>query len=216
MKKTFIIAIDGLAATGKSTLTKNLANHLNFQYLLTGNLYRALAKKVITQDISIDNVKKIVELAYNIGEKDIEDPDLNVEDIAKMGSIVASIKEVRLALLDVQRNYANKGFRGVVVEGRDIGTVIFPSADVKLFITASLESRAKRRYKELQNKGFEVIYEKILEDLASRDLRDATRVASPLKKADDAILIDTSDLDIEQVLEVVLKVVTTKYPDIKT
>jgi cytidylate kinase len=207
MSSTIIIAIDGQAATGKSTLTKNLAEKLGFKYLLTGNLYRAVAKKVINNNLPLNNIDKITEIAQNISYQDLEDNGLNQDDIANIASQIAVLEPVRNALLQLQKDYAQKNYKGIIVEGRDIGTVIFPNANLKLFITASLEARSKRRYKELLNKGITVIYEKVFEDLNNRDMRDNLRAASPLKKAEDAVEIDTSNLDADQTMQVVLNII---------
>lgn len=206
MNHPFIIAIDGPAASGKGTLARNLAQALDYDFLPTGNIYRSLAKRVLARKISLEDVKGIVTLAntpFEIAELFAE--DLQQEEISRVASLIALLPEVRQALLDLQRNFpASSSKAGVVIEGRDIGTVVFPDANIKFYVTADIECRAKRRYKELLNKGLLVIYEAIIDDLQKRDQRDSSRKFAPLKEASEAIMVDTTNLNAEEVLNYVL------------
>jgi len=210
MIQPYIIAIDGLAASGKTTLTKNLANKLGFEYLLTGNLYRLVAKNILDKDISPNDIASIVAIAKTIEISNKHPLELTSSKIAETTSVIATYPELRSVMDQIQRDFAQLHPKGVIVEGRDIGTVIFPNANIKLFIKADDRSRATRRYKELRNKGFQVIYEDILEGLKSRDDRDKGRSASPLMIADDAIEIDTSDINTGQLLVMVLDIIKQK------
>jgi cytidylate kinase len=206
MNHPFIVAIDGPAASGKGTLARNLAKALDYDFLPTGNIYRALAKRVINNKVNLSDTKDIVEIAkmpFELAELFAE--DLQGEEISKASSTIAIIPEVRQALLAMQRDFpANSSKNGVVIEGRDIGTVVFPDADIKFYITANLDCRAERRYKELLNKGVLVIYETIIEELQKRDERDSNRKLAPLKEASGAIVVDTTNLNAEEVLNYVL------------
>ncbi len=204
----FIIAIDGVSASGKGTLAKLLANHFGCKYLSTGNLYRLVARDVISQNIDISSIDKIIEVGQNINLDDLES-DLSDGEIANVASKVAQISSLRKILNIIQRNWV-KGHKIAIIEGRDIGTVIFPDADVKLFMTASLDARAKRRYTELQKKSNQVVYEEVYEDLRARDQRDQSREISPLVQADDAFVIDSTNMSIEDVLENALSFIRNK------
>ena len=208
MIKSFIIAIDGEAACGKTTLTKSLACKLNFEFLLTGNLYRALAKKVYSNNLQ--STSDIVLAASKITTDNLDDDSLNNENLAKIASHIATIAEVREQLNQLQRDFAYQNHKGIIIEGRDIGTVIFPEADIKLFLTASLEIRAKRRYNELLNRGNKVIYDHVLAKMAERDINDRSRLVSPLVSALDAITIDTTNLSEEDMLHKALRLVNAK------
>ena len=196
----FVIAVDGPAASGKGTLARRLAEYFNLEYLDTGSLYRAVGLKLIYSDQDPNDKESAIEAAKNIDINDLSNPRLRQERIGKAASIISAYPEVRAILLDFQRNFA-VGKKGAVLDGRDIGTVVCPNADVKFFITATLYARAKRRHREVQGEGIEVIFESVLEDLRERDERDSKRAVAPLKPADDAILMDTSDLDASQVFE---------------
>lgn len=198
-----IIAIDGPSASGKGTVAQKIAKKLNLPYLNTGGIYRALGLKVHKAGIDFEDVDKICEIARQINPEDLESNELYTEKVGQMASKVAPIQKVRDILLDFQRNFAYNT-KGAVLDGRDIGTVICPDADYKFFITASTEVRAERRYKELNEKGKEVSYDEILQKLKARDKRDSERASSPMKKADDAILVDTSNMSREEVFEFVL------------
>ncbi|HKL04329.1 MAG TPA: (d)CMP kinase [Roseovarius sp.] len=186
----FTIAIDGPAAAGKGTVSKAVADHFGFAHLDTGLLYRATGRR------TLDGTDP-VEAAHALQASDLEAADLRTPDVAQAASRVAAIPEVRQALVDFQRAFARRS-GGAVLDGRDIGTVICPEAEVKLFVTASDAVRAERRFRELRDKGFETTLEAVLADLQTRDARDSARAAAPLKPADDAVRIDTSQMSIDQ------------------
>jgi cytidylate kinase len=190
MDKGFIVAIDGPAAAGKGTVSKAVTAHFGFAHLDTGLLYRAVGAKVLAGS-------EPHEAALTLLPEDLEHDSLRTPDVAQAASKVAVIAEVRAALLDFQRSFAARA-GGAVLDGRDIGTVICPDADVKLFVTASAEVRAQRRFVELSGRGIDDSYETVLADVVARDARDMERVEAPLKPADDATVIDTSRLSIEQ------------------
>jgi cytidylate kinase len=190
MSEPFTIAIDGPAAAGKGTISKAVAAHFEFAHLDTGLLYRVVGAKVLQGATAID-------VARNLTAADLRIDGLRTAAVAQAASKVAVIGEVRAALLDFQRAFARRA-GGAVLDGRDIGTVICPQAEVKLFVTASPEVRAKRRYDELIARGETADLAQVVEDVRARDARDMDRVEAPLKPADDAHILDTSDLAIEQ------------------
>lgn len=193
-----IIAIDGPAAAGKGTLAKRLAGHFGLAQLETGLLYRACGLKVVRAGGDPRHVKTAEEAARALAPADLNSPDLRSDVAAVAASAVATIPEVRAALLDFQRSFAARppgGAEGAVLDGRDIGTTVCPDADVKLFVTASVEVRAERRLKELLERGLEAIYARVLHDMKERDAQDSGRAASPLEPAKDAFVLDTSGLD---------------------
>jgi len=195
-----IIAIDGPAGAGKGTLAKRLAAEFDFAYLDTGSLYRAVAARLIAQGGDPKNAEAAAAVARALVPEDLKRGDLRAETTSQGASLVASYPQVRAALLAFQRDFAARppgGKRGAILDGRDIGTVICPGAGAKLFVTASLEERARRRHKELLDRGEESIYARVRDEMAERDRRDSDRAAAPLKPADDAFVLDTSDLDIE-------------------
>ena len=198
-----IVAIDGPAAAGKGTLARRIAEALGFHHLDTGLLYRAVG---ILSEL---RGQTPLEVAESLAPEDLKRPDLRGEAAGQAASKVAVIPEVRAALLDFQRRFASLP-PGAVLDGRDIGTVICPDAQVKLFVTASVEKRAERRVKELLAKGESVIAERVLQDLKDRDARDASRQAAPMATASDAILLDTSDMDAESAFEAALSIVRRK------
>ena len=202
MTQPFTIAIDGPAAAGKGTVSKAVADHFGFAHLDTGLLYRAVGARVLAGDDAI-------EAAESLTSEDLENPDLRTAVVAQAASKVAVIPEVRAALLDFQRAFARRA-GGAVLDGRDIGTVICPQAEAKLFVTASAEVRAHRRFQELTERGADTSYETVLEDVRARDARDSSRAAAPLKPAADAFLIDTSDLSIEDAVAAAIKAVAAK------
>lgn len=210
--KALVIAVDGPAASGKGTLAKKIAEYFDLAHLDTGKLYRFVGYKLLEQGINPENIKEgknlefATKAARNIKLQDLTSTNLSSEDIGKAASIVSAIPEIRKALLDFQRKIA-KSSKGAVLDGRDIGTVICPDADYKFFITANIEARAKRRYKELQNKGSAVIYTSVLKDLEERDERDLRRKISPLVPAEGAIYIDTTNLDVDTVFEKVISLI---------
>ncbi len=212
-----IIAIDGPAASGKGTLSRNLARALNFAHMDTGALYRAVGYEVLRAGHDPEDTEHALEACARLSRKiNIEatlddvlgNAGLRTDDVGIAASRIAAMQEVRDTLVDLQRSFANEppeGFEGSILDGRDIGTVICPDAPLKLFITANLEIRAERRLKELQSKGLDVTYRAVLEDMRARDARDSGRQAAPMRPADDAINIDSSDLDEAELLEVALK-----------
>lgn len=186
---TFTIAIDGPAAAGKGTVSKAVAAHFGFAHLDTGLLYRAVAAKVLAGDDP-------VAVARGLDPVDLENDALRTPQVAQAASEIAVNADVRNALVDFQRSFARRD-GGAVLDGRDIGTVICPDADVKLFVTASPECRAERRFNELTAKGLDVTFETVLADVKQRDARDQSRATAPLFPAADAVLIDTSDMTID-------------------
>ncbi len=208
-----IIAVDGPAASGKGTLTRRLAEHFGFACLDTGLLYRAVGFKIIERGDDPGETASAAAAAARLQASDLDDPALRGEAAASAASVVAAIPEVREILRAFQQNFAASppgGAPGAVLDGRDIGTVICPGADIKLFLTASPEVRAERRVKELQAKGLEAIYTRILRDLQDRDARDASRAVSPLEPAKDALVIDTSEKDADTVFETALAHITSQ------
>jgi len=194
--KAFIIAIDGPAASGKGTLARNLATHYGFHHLDTGLTYRAVAKALIDQGLPLDDEAIAARAAQELDLKGLDRTVLSAHDIGEAASKVAVMPEVRHALVEAQRKFA-ENLPGTVLDGRDIGTVVCPDAPVKLYITASAEVRAERRFNEMRAKNADADYNEVLDDLKRRDERDMNRSASPLKPASDAHLIDTSKMDIE-------------------
>jgi len=199
MTAPFTVAIDGPAASGKGTLAKALAAHFGFAHLDTGLLYRAVGRRML-------NGEDPVQAAGVLDAGELEGPALRGPEVAQAASKVAAIAEVRAALLDFQRAFARRA-GGAVLDGRDIGTVICPEAEVKLFVTASAECRAERRFQELSAKGMDVQFATVLADVKERDDRDRNRAAAPLVPADDAVLLDTSDLTAEQAIAAAIKIV---------
>ncbi len=189
----FTIAIDGPAAAGKGTISKAVATHFGFAHLDTGLLYRAVGKQVLVG-------KPAIEAARSLMPSDLDADDLRTPEVAEAASKAAAIPEVRAALVDFQRVFARRS-GGAVLDGRDIGTVICPDAEAKLFVTASAEIRAERRFRELVAAGHRVDFDTVLEDVRQRDARDMGRTDAPLRPADDAVLIDTSDLTVESAIE---------------
>ena len=185
----FTVAIDGPAAAGKGTISKAVAAHFGFAHLDTGLLYRAVGAKVLAGAVAL-------EAAKTLAAEDLDADGLRTPDVAQAASRVAVDPEVRAALVDFQRAFAKRD-GGAVLDGRDIGTVICPQADVKIFVTASSEARARRRFLELTQSGHTVSEESVLKDVRARDARDSSRAAAPLKPADDAIMLDTSGLSVE-------------------
>ena len=197
-----VIAIDGPAASGKGTVSKAISEKLRFNYLDTGKLYRAIGAKYLEgyQPIAAAQILEI---------NDLDKYDLQKPEIAKAASEIASIPEVRAALLEFQRNFSQK-LPGAVLDGRDIGTVVCPDARIKIFLTASLEARAKRRYVELRKHDEKINFETILEQIKERDARDQTRKSSPMVAASDAKIIDTSELSINEAVNKVLNYIQSK------
>jgi len=206
-----IIAIDGPAAAGKGTLAKRLADHFGLALLDTGKLYRAVGLKLVRAGGSPEDAVLAEKTARSLCPADLDNPDLKIDDAANAASKVAVIAGVRAALLEFQRHFAENPpdqdgtpRNGAVLDGRDIGTTVCPEAPVKLFITASPEVRARRRLKELQDRGGEAIYARVLSDMKERDARDSSRETSPLEPATDAYKLDTSDMDADQAFQAAL------------
>lgn len=209
--KPFVVAIDGPAASGKGTIGMNLARHFDWPFLDTGLVYRAVAKNLVKEQI-YQSPENAVMVAKNLCFDDLKQGGLRDPEITRIASEIASIPGVRKALIDFQRNFANQG-KGAILDGRDIGTVICPNADIKFYITASQEVRAKRRFQELLNQGEVVTFEEVFETLVERDQRDTSRSNAPLTQPEDAILIDTSKLTIKQSTERVIAEVELRLRD---
>jgi len=211
MKRPFVITIDGLTASGKGTLASKIARKLGFDYMDTGALYRGTAKTALDMGLSPAVAQEAVEAAQSLRQNyDLslqDDPAIRTEAVSKGASEVGAVPEVRAILLDIQKDFAKRDVKGVVIEGRDIGTVICPDADVKLFIEASAETRAQRRFKQLRDKGMDAEYEEILRQLHIRDGRDSGRSIAPTKPAEDAHIIDTNDMTAQEVLDKALEVI---------
>jgi len=201
-----IIAVDGPAASGKGTLARLLARHYGLAHLDTGLLYRAVAAKVLQAGKRPNNEEAAVAAARRLDPDACSGEDLRSATAGEAASVVAAIPGVRQAILSLQRRFAARP-RGAVLDGRDIGTVVCPDADVKLFITASLEVRARRRHAELAASGIVVSYDEVLAALKARDGRDTSRPVAPLRPAADAHLLDTSDLDIETAFRAAVAIV---------
>ena len=194
-----IIAVDGPAAAGKGTLARRIAQHYRLDHLDTGRLYRATALEALLAGGDPADPTIAEAAAQRVRPEHLGDPELNEERVARASSVVAANPGVRAALLAFQRDFAHRpaGGRGAVLDGRDIGTVVMPDADAKIFVTASPETRAARRFKELRAAGAEAIYERVLQDMKDRDARDSGRKAAPLRPADDAFVLDTTALGAE-------------------
>ena len=223
MPKTISIAIDGPAGAGKSTIAKRLAKELGYYYVDTGAIYRTVAYFMDLLGVSpkdVDGVSRYIdELTIDIeyDEDGLQhmimngmdvSGDIRTQDISQKASLVSAHAVVRDMLLDMQRDVAKK--HNVIMDGRDIGTVVLPRANVKIFLTASAEVRAQRRFLELQAKGSKESYEKVLADIKQRDHQDSTREIAPLKQAKDAVLVDTSAMDIDAVIAKIRQIVTEK------
>jgi len=208
-----IIAIDGPAASGKGTLARRLAEHLGFALLDTGLLYRAVGMKVLRAGGDPADAEAAAEAARGLKAAELDDPELRGDAAAAAASKVGAVPAARAALLDFQRTFAAnppEGAGGAVLDGRDIGTVVCPDADAKLFVTASIEVRAERRVKELRERGLEAIHSRVLQEMKERDSRDASRAVAPLEPAKDAFVLDTSALDPDAVFAEALTFVKTR------
>jgi cytidylate kinase len=205
-----IIAIDGPAAAGKGTLARRIAGALGLPYLDTGLLYRAVGRRVLDAGADPADVEAAAAAARALQPADLARADLRGGAADKAASTVASIPAVRAALLEFQRGFARA--HGGVLDGRDIGTIIFPNADVKLFVSASLPARAMRRHAELQLRGDATTLSEVEADLAARDEADANRKAAPLVPAADAILFDTTDMDADTAFARALELINTRTP----
>ncbi len=213
--KPMIIAIDGPSGAGKSTLGKMLARKFGLLYLDTGAMYRAVALAAMRRSVIWEDRETITEIAAAANIEIVGEPDdqkiyldgddvtgeIRTQDVAQAASMVSTVSQVRRVMVDHQRQIGLNDRNGCVLEGRDIGTVVFPNADFKFFLTAKPEARARRRYEEDKARGRETTYEQTLAEINQRDERDVSRQDSPLTIADDAIVIDTSDLDLSEVFE---------------
>ncbi len=212
----YSIAIDGPAGAGKSTIAKLVAKRLRFVYVDTGAMYRTMALACFNDDISVDDEKSVTEKCAKVNiEMKYKDGAIHIyldgndvgesirrENIGNMASSIAVYPKVREILVDMQRKLANEN--DVVMDGRDIGTAVLPNANLKIYLTASVKTRAKRRYDELSEKGVSCDLSDIENDIRERDKRDIDRATSPLKKAEDAVLIDSSDMSIEEVTDMIV------------
>ncbi len=201
-----IIAIDGPAASGKGTLARRLAAHLGLPHLDTGLLYRATARALIDHGQDLSDRTAAISAARSLALTDFDEALLRGREMAEAASVVAAIAEVRTALIDMQRSFASRP-GGAVLDGRDIGTVICPEAACKIFVTASDDARATRRALELRARGEKVDYGVVLEEIRKRDRRDSNRAAAPLKPAADAVVLDTTKLDVDAAFKAALAIV---------
>jgi len=215
--RPFVIAIDGPSASGKGTLARRLAAHYNLAYLDTGMLYRAVGLKLLRRGEDPADAGAAAEAARAVGLADLDAAELRDEAVGRAASIVATIPAVREALLALQRRFATEpppGPRGraagAVIDGRDIGTVVLPHASVKLFVTATPEERARRRHRELLERGCKSIYARVLQDMMERDARDSGRAISPLRPAPDALVIDSSAMDADAAFAEALAFIASK------
>lgn len=204
-----IIAIDGPAASGKGTLAQRIAAHFGLPWLDTGLLYRAVARDVRKRGASLEDRVAAADAARGLDPESLGDPTLRGYGIGDAASIVGRIPEVRAALLKLQQDFAMRP-GGAVLDGRDIGTVVCPFADVKIFVTAAAEVRAERRYLERKARGEPTSYDEVLEDIRRRDERDTSRSEAPMRPAADAFLLDTSNLDIEAAFNTAVGVILRK------
>jgi len=201
-----IVAIDGPAASGKGTIGKRLAAHYGLRHLDTGLLYRAVAKTVLDAGQKPDNAPAAIAAAQSLDPSRFDEATLKSAEVGEAASYVSAIPQVRAALVGFQRSFAVSK-PGAVLDGRDIGTVICPDADVKIFVTAAPEVRAQRRANEYRASGKTIDDATVLADIRQRDQRDSSRSASPLKQADDAVLLDTTALNVEQAVKAAIAIV---------
>jgi len=228
MQKKIIIAVDGYSSCGKSTLARDLAHRLDFSYIDSGAMYRAAAYFFLTNNIDVADFRskpeteqeKIlagmrIEFRNISGERQVFLDDMNIEkeirgkEVSDIVSAVSAIPALRKRMVTKQRKFAEE--KHIVMDGRDIGTTVFPHADLKIFMTASIEVRAQRRFDELSAKGIKMTMDEVKENIKTRDFIDTTREVSPLKKADDAIVLDNTNLTREEQLEFVVKIVREKF-----
>ncbi|MBF0373313.1 MAG: (d)CMP kinase [Alphaproteobacteria bacterium] len=215
-RETLLLAIDGPAASGKGTLARRLAAELGLAYLDTGLLYRAVGMAVLRRGLDPSDPTAAETEARALSPNALDDADLRCDAAAVAASKVAAIPAVRAALLEFQREFAKHppgGARGAILDGRDIGTVVCPDADAKLFVTASLRKRADRRVKELRERGVETIHERVLQDMKDRDARDSQRSVAPLVPAEDAFVLDTTLLDADAAFAAALKHISSRTRD---
>ncbi len=216
---SFIIAIDGPAGSGKGTIAKKVASKINAINVDTGAMFRCVALQALRENVSLEEVEKIKNILNNIeidlkpnGKVFLNGEDVSKaireEEVSKYSSPISTISDVREKLLHMQRKLGE--FNDIVMEGRDIGTVVFPNANVKIYLDASPEERARRRIRQNLEKGIKSNYEEVLEEIKKRDFRDISRDIAPLKKAEDAIYIDSTNLSIEEVTEKILDIIKSK------
>ena len=219
---SFIVGIDGPAGSGKGTVTKQIANKLGLVNIDTGSTYRCVALEVLNRNISLEEREKIIEIAKDIkidiksapsgdlvylNGKDVT-KEIRSKEVTKIVSPVSSIKEVRYIMVDLQRKLAEG--KNIIMEGRDICTYVFPNADVKIYLDASIEERAKRRYKENQEKNIDMTYEEVYENIRKRDENDKAKEIGALKLAEDSIVVDTTNLTIDEVVEKIIEIIERK------
>lgn len=219
---SFIVGIDGPAGSGKGTVTKQVANRLGLINIDTGSTYRCVALETINQGVRLEEKDKIIEIAKTI-KVDIQalpegdriflngkevTKEIRSKEVTEIVSQISSIKEVRFEMVNLQRRLAEG--KDVIMEGRDICTYVFPNADVKIYLDASIEERAKRRYKEMQEKNINMSYEEVEENIRKRDENDKAKEIGALKKAEDSIVVDTTSLTIEQVVEKIIEIINNK------
>lgn len=214
-----IIAIDGPAGSGKSTIAKLIAKDLDLVYLDTGAMYRIFTLKTLKENVEHTNLKKINELLetldididkdkFYLDKKDVSS-EIRTTEVANNVSNIAALKEVREKMVSLQREFSKS--KNVIVDGRDIGTVVFPNANVKIFLIADTKERTNRRYKELKEKNKNISWDEIYKNILTRDEIDSTRKIAPLKKAEDAIEVDTTGKSIEEVKKIILEIILFKY-----
>jgi len=211
-----IIAVDGPSAAGKGTLARRLAAHFDFAHLDTGMLYRAVARAILSTGGDPADAAAAAAAARELDLVDAAAPGLRDEEVGEVASIVSAHAPVRAALVDLQRHFAHAppgGKRGAVLDGRDIGTVICPEADAKIFVTASPEARARRRYNELLERGEDSIYARVLQQMRDRDERDRERATAPLTPAPDALVLDTTAMDAERAFATALAFIEARASD---
>ena len=205
-----IIAIDGPASVGKSTLAKKISKKFKAPVLFSGKLYRALALEIIKRKINLNNTEEILRSITSIDSGNLSSAELYSSEVDNVSSIISAKKQVRNKLISFQRSFPKKygdNIKFAIIEGRDIGTIIFPKADYKIFLWAASEVRAKRRYDQLRKNGKNVSYNKIFSEINDRDRKDMTRKIAPLMPAANSVLLDTSYIDIEQVFNSLKKII---------
>ena len=210
--KNFVVAIDGPAGSGKSSISKMICGRLPFTHIDTGAMYRAVTLEALRRNIDVEDENQYsfvdeIEVVYKDGKVFLNNTDVSglirTADVTNNASAVARVKRVREKMVEFQRGCRNYG--NILMDGRDIGTVVFPDADLKIFLTATPEERALRRYKENKEAGMDVTYETILEEIKVRDFKDSTRKISPLKQADDAFLIDSTFMSMDEVTNTIIE-----------
>lgn len=209
MRNRIRIAVDGPSGAGKSTIAKAVAQRLSIDYIDTGAMYRAVGYKLLREGVSLEDLEKVAEVLartdidFSCGNIYLDGENINdkirTEEISRQASACSALGIVREKLTEQQQEMGAR--KSVIMDGRDIGTVVFPDAEYKFYITASAEERAKRRYKELLEKGQEAAYEKVLADIKQRDYNDTTRKINPLRKAEDALTVDTTEMSREEVID---------------